>query len=94
LPLVASLLVTIILVATGNEKKVGQNVAIIRSITEASPGPTKTQNKTQWEYIAKVCIQILNALNFDENTGATVLEKRYGYSCLEVLHSLAENAGA
>lgn len=93
LPLVASLLATIILVATGNEKKLGQNVGGIRSLTEASPGPTKTQNKTQWEYIAKVCVRILKTLDIDESAAAAQLEKRYGYSCLEVLHVLSETAG-
>ena len=63
-------------------------------MTEASPGPTKTQNKTQWEYIAKVCVRILEALKIDENAAHIALEKRYGYSCLEVLRSLAVNAGA
>ncbi|MCZ8227573.1 MAG: hypothetical protein O9249_00450, partial [Burkholderiaceae bacterium] len=94
LPLVASLLATIILIATGNEKKLGINVKAIRALTESSPGPTKTQNKTQWEYIAKVCIQILKLLEIDEVAATALLEKRYGYSCLDVLHSLSENAGS
>lgn len=94
LPLVASLLATIILVATGNEKKLAANIRAIRTLTESSPGPTKTQNKTQWEYIAKVCTQILKTLEVDEGNAASLLVKRYGYSCLDVLHSLSDNAGS
>lgn len=89
LPFVGSLLATLILVASGNEKLLDQNISSIRAVTEASPGPTKTQNKTQWEYIAKVCMRILDALDFDEKAANVALEKKYGFSCLSVLRPIS-----
>lgn len=94
LPLVASLLATLVLVAIGQAARLEDRVAEVRSFTEASPGPVKTQNKTQWEYIAKVSLGILRILGVNETEAANALKKRYGYSCLAVLQALADTKEA
>ncbi|NSX16072.1 DUF262 domain-containing protein [Cupriavidus taiwanensis] len=94
LPLVASLLVTFILAATGASERLLGRIGEVRRLTEASPGPAKSQNKTQWEYISKVSLGVLRTLEIDEAAAAAALEKRYGYSCIEVLQALTNSAGA
>lgn len=88
LPLVASLLATLILVAIDKAVLLESKVAEVRYFTETSPGPTKTQNKTQWEYIAKVSMGVLGVLGVDDVEASAVLEKRYGYSCIPTLQSI------
>jgi len=94
LPFVASLLAMMVLVAAGKDSLLGENIGAIRAVTEASPGPTKTQNKTQWEYIAKVCTRILDALGIDEAVASAALQKKYGTSCLNYLRPISASAGA
>lgn len=94
LPLVASLLTTLVLVASGNDEQLAAHIGEVREVTEAEPGPTKTQNKTQWEYIAKVCIRILDKLKIDQEAADAALKKRYGYGCLEVMRTLARSSAA
>jgi hypothetical protein len=67
---------------------------LVRAITGATPGLAKAQNKTQWEYIAKVVVSILDKLEVDSATASAALEKRYGYSCLEVMRVLSKNVTA
>lgn len=93
LPFVASLLTTLILVATGQDELLSEKIEEIRSLTEASPGPTKTQNKTQWEYIAKISMNILDKLKIDEETASSTLKKKYGVSCLDYLRPISMSAG-
>lgn len=94
LPFVASLLTMLILVATGNDELLRDKIGDIRDLTEASPGPAKTQNKTQWEYIAKIVISILSKLKVDEKAATAILNKKYGISCLDYLRPISLNAGA
>jgi hypothetical protein len=89
LPLVASMLASLILVATGQSPRLEDGIADVRALTEASPGPTKTQNKTQWEYVAKVSLGVLRTLGIDTESATQVLERRYGYSCIGVLETLS-----
>lgn len=92
LPLVASLVTIMALVASGNEKLIEANMSDIRDISLKLPSPTKSQNKTQWEYIANVCMTVLNEVKVDQDIATIALKKRYGYSCLEVMRSLSQNA--
>jgi hypothetical protein len=89
LPLVASLLATLILVVAGQEQCLHGNVEAVRSLTDRSPGPAKTQNKTQWEYIATVTLKVLETLGVDLWVAAEALEKRYGYSCISTLQQVS-----
>lgn len=90
LPLVASLLATMILTAIGEEDRLRDGAALVRDVTANSPGPTKTQNKTQWEYIGEVALRILRAVGVDEASAAARLQERYGYSCIDVLQNIEE----
>jgi hypothetical protein len=94
LPLVASLLTALILAAIGESQRLLDAIPAIRRLTEANLGPSKTQNKTQWEYIAKIATGALKTLEIDEVNATALLTKRYGYSCLPVLNTLAGTAEA
>ncbi|SOY39719.1 conserved hypothetical protein [Cupriavidus taiwanensis] len=94
LPLVGSLLSTLILAATGEIQRLSEAIPAVRAVTEANPGPKKTQNKTQWSYIGQVTTSILQTLGIDLDTATTILTKRYGYSCLPVLSAMAAMAEA
>lgn len=90
LPLVASMVACLVLVATGQSDLLGLNIGAVREFTAASPGPTKTQNKTQWEYIARVAVGVLRTVGLDPKVTGTRLSQRYGYNCLDVLGTIAE----
>lgn len=90
LPLVASLVATLILVAIGRSQSIIDGFVKVREVTQSSPGPTKTQNKTQWEYIADVVMRVLGALDIDLQEAADLLNKRYSHSCIEVFQSLSK----
>lgn len=92
LPLVSSLIATLVLVATGKGTLLLNTVEQVRGVTEHLIGPEKTQNKTQWEYIATSCVQILKATGIDLDSAEVVLKKRYGYSCIATLTSIATAA--
>lgn len=94
LPLVASLLTMLILAAIGQSQRVSEAIPAVRAFTEANRGPTKTQNKTQWSWIAHIATSILRTLEVDQDAATIILEKRYGYSCLSVLNAMAEPAEA
>lgn len=89
LPFVASLLAMMILVVMDQDSLLSANIGKIREVTEKSPGPTKTQNKTQWEYIATVSLRILDALGVDEAAAGAALTKRYQVNCLRYLRSIS-----
>lgn len=89
LPFVASLLAVMVLVAIGKAALLKENIAAIRTVTEQSRGPTKTQNKTQWEYIATVCLRILDTLGIDKSVANVALTKRYEVSCLDYLQPIS-----
>ncbi|MBN3725169.1 DUF262 domain-containing protein [Burkholderia sp. Ac-20379] len=92
LPLVASLLATLILAAIGESHRISNSIQAIRAFTEVNRGPTKTQNKTQWSWIGHITTGILRTLGIDQEAATAVLIKRYGYSCLPVLSVMAEPA--
>lgn len=91
LPLVASLLATTILVACGqiDALKTDAAIASVRALTEVRTGPTKTQNKTQWDYIAKMVVAILSTVGVPVDSTVPLLEKRYGYGCTTTLKQMA-----
>ncbi|AOF85015.1 hypothetical protein BSY239_847 [Hydrogenophaga sp. RAC07] len=94
LPFVASLLAVMVLVAIGKEALLAEGIAAVRDVTEKSPGPTKSQNKTQWQYVARVCLRILDTLGVDQSAASTALTKRYEVSCLEYLRPISEAGGS
>lgn len=94
LPLVASLIVAFILVAISQEDKLDKHMQIIREFTNDHPGPSKTQNKTQWGYIAEISTGALRLVGTDMDEASRLLVEKYGYSCISCLESIAEAAKA
>jgi hypothetical protein len=87
--LVASLIATCLLVEAGATEKLMSQLEVVREVCEKTTPPTKTQNKTQWEFIAKFSVALLSALQIDEAAVGKALEQRYGYNCLPTFHLLA-----
>ncbi|MFO1263396.1 MAG: DUF262 domain-containing protein [Rhodoferax sp.] len=92
LPLVGSLIASLVLAATDQGDRLFDAIEEVRGVTERRIGPEKTQNKTQWEYIAQSCLDILKATGIDLDAAEVVLQKRYGYSCIATLRSIAAAA--
>lgn len=92
LPLVGSLIASLVLVATDQGVRLLDVIEDVRLVTDRRIGPEKTQNKTQWEYIAQSCLDILKATGIDLDATDLVLQKRYGYSCISTLSSIAASA--
>lgn len=89
LPLVASLIACFLLVVGDAEQSLETNIAEVRKFTGENLGPAKTQNKTQWGYIAKISIGIIDLLAIDISKTNDTLVSRYGYSAIDGLRSLA-----
>lgn len=92
LPLVGSIIATLILAATDQGDRLLNSIQPVREATERRVGPEKTQNKTQWEYIAQSSLDILKATGIDIDAAEVILQKRYGYSCIATLRSIAAAA--
>ena len=92
LPLVGSLIATLIIVATGQGERLLNSIDTVREATERRVSPEKTQNKTQWEYISQSCLDILKAAEIDIESAEVALQKRYGYSCIATLQLIAAAA--
>lgn len=92
LPLVGSLIASLVIVATGQGDRLLDSINSVREVTERRVGPEKTQNKTQWEYIAQSCLDILKATGIDIDSAEVALQKRYSYSCIATLRSIAAAA--
>ena len=92
LPLVASLIVAFILSATGQANKLEAQVGAVREFTNAHLGPAKTQNKTQWGYIAEISVGIMALLGVNIEDTSAALVRKYGYSCVGCLENIAAAA--
>jgi hypothetical protein len=62
----------------------------IREFTAAHPRPEKTQNKTQWAFIGKVAVGLLELLKVDQQRLHERLVEAYGASCLDTLRAAAK----
>lgn len=51
--------------------------------------PSKTQTNVQWDYVARIVTDLLEAMNLDVGTAATALEERFGSTGLHSLVVLA-----
>jgi hypothetical protein len=59
--------------------------------TSAHLRPEKTQNKTQWGFIGKVALGLLDVLEVDVNAAERALVGRYGASCIPTLTAAAKH---
>lgn len=85
LPIIATMIACLVLVITKNEAKLYDGIELVRDKTQHLEGPESTQNKTQWEHIAKSSITILEALSIDLSDANTAIENRYGSCALGAL---------
>jgi hypothetical protein len=61
--------------------------AAVRESTERVQRLTKQQARSQWGYIAKVTLGLLQAMDVRQSTLVPILEKRFGHSCLAELEA-------
>lgn len=90
LPLVASFLGLLLVNAGDRLGQLPTNIARLREVTQGIQKLTKSQNRTQWIYIAQAATRIMDVFGVDEAVVDRQLEERYGYSCLPILRSLAK----
>lgn len=50
--------------------------------------PTKTQTASQWAYIAKIALRVVDALDVDPDQASTSLVDRFGFSCVPTLQAV------
>jgi hypothetical protein len=74
-------------VEDGIEDLLLENEETIRSLTATEPWvrPGKTQTKTQWQYIARVALGVVDALGVDRAAVDLALRERYGFSPINTL---------
>ncbi len=89
LPLVASLVGSMLVVIAGKRERLLEQIPKIRAFSETREPPRKVQNKDQWQHIARVATGILDQLEVADAELGPILEDRYGYNCLPNLRKLA-----
>jgi hypothetical protein len=90
LPLVACLLGSIATVVVGEEDLLMDNIDRVRALLSKVVIPEKTQNKTQWQFIAFVALELITILGLSHEHIGKSLEERYGYNCIPTLQQIAE----
>jgi hypothetical protein len=97
LQLIASVLgVTIAAASLGDntEDRLDQAASDLREKT-ASEGwqrPKKTQTASQWDYIAKVALSVVEALEVDLEQASADLVDRFGFSCVPALKAVVADS--
>ncbi len=59
----------------------------VREVTKRTARLEKQQSKSQWGFIARVTLELLEGMGVDLNTLGQVLDRRYGHNCLPVLQA-------
>ncbi|WP_294394640.1 DUF262 domain-containing protein [uncultured Sphingomonas sp.] len=85
LPVVASLLACLVLVITGQEARLDEEIDAVRDLTAKMVGPSSTQNKTQWAHIANSATSILETLGVSLADADEAVRERYGDSAIGAL---------
>lgn len=65
------------------EDRIDANGDAIRAASEESPDwerPEKTQTKTQWDYIARICKSLLELLGIDPDQAEKAVRQKFGFS--------------
>ena len=60
--------------------------------SESWKRPDKTQTNRQWEYIARIALQIMDIMGVDHNEASQGLEERFGFTCIPTLQNVVSNA--
>jgi hypothetical protein len=85
LPVVASLLACLVLVITGQQDRLEEEIDAVRELTARMVGPSSTQNKTQWAHIANSATSILETLGLSLADADAAVRERYGDSAIGAL---------
>jgi len=85
LPVVASVLACLVLVITGQQEKLEDQIDQVRELTAKMVGPQSTQNKTQWAHIANASTSILETLGVNISEADAAVRDRYGDSAIDAL---------
>lgn len=85
LPVVASLLACLVLIVTGQEARLEEEIDAVRELTARMVGPSSTQNKTQWAHIANSATSILETLGLSLADADDAVRERYGDSAIGAL---------
>ena len=90
LQLVASLLGICLAAAVLEEKTADRLAFIATELGEKTAAPSwqrprKTQTGTQWEYIARIALDIVDVMGVNRFEASEALARRFGYSCIPTL---------
>lgn len=93
LQLVASLLAVFLIAQVTNDVTtvLENHLDAVLSFTDGCKRPVKAQNKTQWAFIGKAALGIVDATGIALRDIEAALIARYGYSCLPTLGAAAKN---
>lgn len=100
LQLIASVLGVTIAAAVLGDKVEDRLSEVVDSLYEKTTSstwqrPPKTQTATQWSYIAKIAIRVVEELRVDLDEASILLRERFGYSGVPTLRAvLAESGGS
>lgn len=92
LPLVASLVGTFMLAVADKESLLPAAAPALRELTATLRAPAKAQNKTQWQYIARVAVSLIDHFQVPDAELGPLLKDRCGYNCLPTMRLLAASA--
>ena len=67
------------------------NYEAIREYTASHLRPEKTQNSTQWGFIGKVSLDLVNLVGLDSDRVHDGLMDRYGMSCVPTLRAAIDH---
>jgi hypothetical protein len=97
LQLVASVLGVTIAAASLSDETADRLAAaapdlFVKTSSDEWQRPSKTQTASQWAYIAKIAIWVVEALDVDPEQASATLEKRFGFTCVPTLRAVIADA--
>lgn len=92
LPLIATLTGVFLLTVMSTDAlgALDSNEDTLRKFTRDNPRDRKSQNKTQWRFIGKTALGMIDILGIDRQALQRKLIERYGVSCVETLVAAAD----
>ena len=88
LPVVASLITTILLVIDDQGELLADHLPQIRKLTESIPPLEGAQNSTQWGWVAGSVLQVLEQLGTDLDGLGAKCASKLGHDCLPILQAI------
>jgi hypothetical protein len=93
LQLVASLLGVTIAAVSLDDKTADRLTSVAGDLSEQTDSiewqrPSKTQTASQWNYISRIAIRVVEGMHVDLDRASAALVERFGYSCVPTLKSI------